>query len=117
MVINKFFHSTCKYNIISILEDKYLVAGKGIPIAGNNETLISISDYLNDYLAKIFGNIIREFNAHNIFMKNTIIPTVYSEAEGEDFEDMPFEECEWRADKISFDITDINKDLTNLINR
>ena len=108
--INFLYHSTILQNFVNILNDKSLNPKKGLSIAGYNETEISLSDTLSDYLFIIFGNIVIEFKSFNIFKNNKLKPTIYS-CSDIDFNDMPFEECEWKSKKIEFYLNDINKIL------
>jgi len=98
-----------------MLKEEKIIANKGNSICKEKNGLVSLSDRLTKGIIEFFGNVVFEFNALSLYMKNkSIIPRDYriSEDEVDKYDELPFFENEWVAHReIEFDFKDINKVL------
>jgi len=108
-----FYHTSFIDNAPSILKEQKIIANKGESICKEKNRLVSLSDRLTKGIVEFFGNVVFEFDAVSIYMKNkSIIPRDYgiSEDDIDKYDELPFFENEWIVpEKLKFDLKDINK--------
>mgnify|MGYP000997495178 CR=1 FL=1 len=109
-----FYHTTFKENVSLILEDQKIIANKGKSICREKNGLVSLSDRITKGIIEFCGNVVFEFDAISIYVKNKlIVPKNYGNSRDiSKYEEKPLFENEWILPKeIKFDLADINEVL------
>lgn len=109
-----FYHTTFIENVPLILIDQKIIANKGESICREENRLVSLSDRITRGIVEFCGNVVFEFDAISIYIKNKlIVPKNYGSSQDiSKYEEAPLFENEWISPKeIKFDLADINKVL------
>jgi hypothetical protein len=107
-----FYHTTFIENALSILKEKRVVANKGQSLCKEKNGLVSLSDRITKGNVEFFGNVIFEFDALSLFLKNkSIAPKKYGSSKNiNDYDETPLFENEWTVPRfLRFQFKDINK--------
>ncbi len=108
-----FYHTTFVENSIAVLKQQKIIANKGNSICQSKNGFVSLSDKTTKGIVEFFGNVVFEFHAVSLYMKNkSIIPRDYgiSEDDIDKYDELPFFENEWVApEELKFDLEDVNK--------
>ncbi|MEW6674862.1 MAG: hypothetical protein AB1348_02410 [Nitrospirota bacterium] len=98
-----------------ILKDQKIIANKGKSICEAKNGLVSLSDRITKGIAEFFGNVIFEFDAVSLYVKNKLIaPKNYWNPYNfkKLYDEVPLFENEWVVKKeLKFDLKDINEVL------
>jgi len=109
-----FYHTTFIENVPLILIDQKIIANKGESICREENRLVSLSDRITRGIVEFCGNVVFEFDAISIYIKNKlIVPKNYGSSQDiSKYEEKPLFENEWISPKeIKFDLANINKAL------
>jgi len=109
-----FYHTTFIESAPLILKEQKVVANKGKSICKEKNGMVSLSDRISKGNIEFFGNVVFEFYAISIYMKNKlIVPRNYgSSSDISKYEEKPLFENEWVIPKgLKFDSADINEVL------
>ena len=109
-----FYHTTFTENVPQILKEQKIIANKGFSICKEQNAIVSLSDRITKGIVEFFGNVVFEFDAVSLYMKNKLItPKNYgSSSDIKKYDEVPLFENEWFIPKeVKFDLADINKVL------
>jgi len=107
-----FYHTTFIENAPLILKEQKIIANKGESICKERNELVSLSDRITKGIVEFCGNVVFEFDAVSLYMKNElIVPRNYgSSRDISKYGEKPLFENEWIIPKkLKFDLEDINK--------
>ena len=109
-----FYHTSFVENTALILKEQKLIANKGESICKEKNGYVSLSDRLTQGVIEFFGNVVFEFDAVSLYIKNKLItPKNYgSSSDITKYDEMPLFENEWFIPlEVNFDLADITKVL------
>lgn len=107
-----FYHTTFVESVPSILKDRKIIANKGESICKEENGLVSLSDRITKGIIEFFGNVVFEFDAVSLYVKNELIaPRNYgSSSDIRKYDEVPLFENEWViVEELKFDLGYINK--------
>lgn len=109
-----FYHTTFAKNVAQILKEQKIIANKGFSICKEQNNIVSLSDRITKGIVEFFGNVVFEFDAVSLYIKNKLItPKNYgSSSDIKKYDEVPLFENEWFIPmEVKFDLADINKVL------
>lgn len=107
-----FYHTTFVENAPLIIKEKKIIANKGESICREKNGLVSLSDRITKGIVEFFGNVVLEFDAVSIYIKNRLIaPRNYGRSNDiRKYDEVPLFENEWFIPKeVKFDLEDIRQ--------